>query len=450
MISLRQRLNRGLAIILSIVFLGHWLAADWVIRYVAEKQMMTRLQHDGDSLLDTVKRGEDGVLTFDSSHAGTVYGQAYSGHYFVIHFDSQVVYSNSLQGTILPFVALAPNTSRQFHYADGPQQQPLLVLSRGFERFGHQITICIAEDLSDIGHDIDHIRLAYLVLTTIVLLMAIVLQSNDVRRSLKPLKAARDELAEIAGGRQQQIQARVPAEIKPLVKEVNRLLVLVERRLNQSRTAIGNLAHALKTPLAMLFRLAESEHLEAYPELRQQLQQQTHAMHERIERELKRARISGNPQTASVFNPKLELTTLADLLRTIYSEKDLEIQISVPDHLINFDREDMLELVGNLLDNACKWARRRVIVKVENRYAMTIVVEDDGPGCSDADMQQLSQRGLRLDEAVQGHGLGLAIVRDIANFYGGNLQICRSAELGGLSATVRFPHWGSRNQPTAR
>ncbi len=441
MISLRQRLNRGLIIILSMVFAGHWLAADWVIRSVAEKQMLTRLQHDGDSLLDTLKLNAEGQLIFDSSHAGTVYGQAYSGHYFVIQVEGKAYYSKSLQDGVLPFATEPVNTARQFHFPDGPHQQPLLVLSRGFERFGHAITISIAEDLSDIGHDIDHIRLAYLVLTAMVLLTAIALQSNDVRRSLKPLQAARDELAEIAYGRQSQIQARVPAEIKPLVAEVNRLLVLVERRLHQSRTAIGNLAHALKTPLAMLFRLAENSQLDDHPELRNQLQQQTQAIHERIERELKRARISGNMQTASVFNPQQELTALVMLLQNVYAEKNLMIHVDAPDQLINFDREDMLELTGNLLDNACKWADKQVVVSVEHGAGITISVEDDGPGCSVQDMQQLSKRGLRLDEAVQGHGLGLAIVRDIAVFYGGTLEISRSEQLGGLLVSVQFPRW---------
>jgi signal transduction histidine kinase len=441
LISLRQRLNRGLIIILSMVFAGHWLAADWVIRSVAEKQMLTRLQHDGDSLLETLKRNTEGQLIFDSSHAGTVYGQAYSGHYFVIQIEGKAYYSKSLQDGVLSFATEPVNTARQFHFPDGPRHQPLLVLSRGFERFDHAITISIAEDLSDIGHDIDHIRLAYLVLTAMVLLIAIALQSIDVRRSLKPLQAARDELAEIAYGRQSQIQARVPAEIKPLVAEVNRLLVLVERRLHQSRTAIGNLAHALKTPLAMLFRLAENSQLDDHQELRNQLQQQTQAIHERIERELKRARISGNLQTASVFNPRQELTALVMLLQNVYAEKNLMIHVNAPDQLINFDREDMLELTGNLLDNACKWADKQVVVTVEQGPGIIISVEDDGPSCSLQDMQQLSKRGLRLDEAVQGHGLGLAIVRDIAVFYGGTLEIMRSAQLGGLQVSVQFPRW---------
>ena len=437
--SLRRRLNRGLAIILCLIFAGHWFAADWVIRAVAEKQMLTRLTHDGDSLLDTLTVDDAGQISFDSSHAGSVYGQAFSGHYFVIHIDDRAHYSRSLQGQSLPFEPAQKNTHREYHFENGPQQQPLLVLSRGFEKSGHPISISIAEDLTDIGHDIFGIRLAYFGLSLLVLAIAIKLQTADVRRALKPIKVVREELAEIANGNQQQIMTPVPAEIRPLVKEVNRLLILVERRLTQSRTAIGNLAHALKTPLAMLFRLSEDPMLQVHQDFRQQFQQQNQAILQRIERELKRARISGNFQTGSTFNSRLEITSLVKLLQNIYADKDLAIDVLVPDQVIRCDREDMLELIGNLLDNAFKWAKHRIRVEVDCRNGANITVLDDGPGCTETEMTQLCQRGLRLDEAVQGHGLGLAIVRDIVEFYGGSLSIERSQELGGLCVTVQLP-----------
>lgn len=438
MISLQLRLNRGLALILCTVFIAQWLAADWVIRSVAEKQMLTRLEHDGDSLLESVQLNADGHLSFDPDQLGFVYRQAHSGHYYVLHADGGVYYSSSLQGMELHLPPLAIAVRQIIHFEGGPQGQPLLVLSRGIEKFGRPLSISIAEDLSDISHNIDSIRLGYLGLSMFVLLLAIGLQTSDVRRSLRPLQAMRKELADIANGRQQQITAIVPAEIRPLVKEVNRLLLLVERRLYQSRIAIGNLAHALKTPLAMLFRLAEHPALAQYPALHEQLQSQTEAMHRRIDKELKRARISGNARSGTSFAPGQEFTLLAGLLQNIYAEKELQIEVRSTVDVLRFDREDMLELAGNLLDNACKWARQRIVVTVERRQCLLISVEDDGPGCPEEDMRQLTQRGLRLDEAVQGHGLGLAIVRDIAEFYGGELHIRRSTDLGGLLVEVRF------------
>lgn len=437
--SLRQRLNRGLALILCVIFVMHWMAADWVIRTVAEKQMTTRLTHDGDSLLDTLTNDDHGQLGFDSFHIGSVYNQAYSGHYFVVQIDKDVHYSASLQNQPLVLSTVTPGQTLLYHHTDGPKQQPLLVLGRGFEIAGHQVSISVAEDLSDIDHDINSIRLAYLGLTLFVLLTAIALQSRDVKRVLRPFNTAQQQLMEIASGERQQITVVVPAEIKPLVTEFNRLLTLVMRRLQQSRTAIGNLAHALKTPLAMLFRIAEHPVIAAHPDLQQQLQTQTTAIHNCIERELKRARIAGNQQTNRTFNPYQELTALTQLLQNIYAEKDLQIKVIAADLLVHYDREDLLELLGNLLDNACKWAKQNITVTITFSDDLVITVEDDGPGIADLDAQALTERGLRLDESVQGHGLGLAIVRDIVEFYNGSLHLDHSTQLGGFLAVVRLP-----------
>ncbi|MEQ1637708.1 MAG: sensor histidine kinase [Methylococcales bacterium] len=439
MMSLRQRLSRGLVAILCLIFVLHWLAADWVIRAVAEKQMSTRLADDGYSLMESLASDDNGLVSFNSSRVSSVYNRAFSGHYYVVQVDGKATASLSLQNHPLTLTPIGPNQAMLYHLDDGPQQQPLLVLGQGFVKFGHKIVISVAEDLSAVDHDITAIRFAYFSLTLIILGCAIALQRYDVQRALRPLANVGQELEYITNGHQQQITLDVPSEIKPLVKEVNRLLALVVRRLQQSRTAIGNLAHALKPPLALLFRVAEHPAFNEHPELRQQLQSQTDAIHQCIERELKRARIAGNSQASLAFNPYAELMALAKLLKNIYAEKHLDIKVSAPDVLVHFDREDLLEMIGNLLDNACKWAKHAISVEVSFADMLIIVVADDGPGCDELDAQSLTQRGLRLDESVQGHGLGLAIVSDIAEFYTGVLQISRSKALGGLLATVRLP-----------
>ncbi|MGZ4959020.1 MAG: sensor histidine kinase [Methylomonas sp.] len=437
MISLRRRLNRGLAIILIAVFAIHWYAADWVIRTVAEKQMSTRLEHDSDSLLDTLIHNDTGQVNFDHSRVPLVYDQAYSGHYFIIQIDGVIHLSTSLQKQAFDIQSISDGQTRHYHLP-GPRQQPLLVFGRGLNKNGHSITLTVAEDLTDIGQDILHIRQAYLGGTLIILALAILLQSLDVRRAMKPLHAVQLELGNIANGHQQQITSEVPAEIRPLVKEVNRLISLIERRLQQSRTAIGNLAHALKTPLAVLVRLSENPEMKTQQVLNNLLISQTATMHDRIDRELKRARLSGHIQSGAAFNPYQEVKVLVELLNNIYAEKHLIINIDAPDQSIPFDREDLLEILGNLADNACKWARSKVNIAIQYRQLLLITVEDDGPGCPVDELHQLAQRGVRLDESVQGHGLGLAIVRDVAEFYGGRLEIQRSLSLGGLLVTVAF------------
>jgi signal transduction histidine kinase len=439
MMSLRRRLNVGLVSILCVIFVVHWLAADWVIRDVAEKQMATRLMEDGESLFDSLAFDTNGQLSFKSSHIGSVYNHTFSGHYYVVQIDSNTHYSPSLQHHILTLQSPEPDQLRLYHLDNGPEHQPLLIMGQVFEKFGHKITVSIAENLSSIDHDITSIRVTYLGLSLAILFCAIALQSNDVRRSLRSLAKVRRELEGIATGHQQQITVEVPSEIKPLVKEINHLLVLVVRRLQQSRTAIGNLAHALKPPLAMMFRVAEHPIFKEYPELRQQLQTQTDTIHRCIERELKRARIAGNQQASMAFNPYIELTTLAKLLKTIYAEKQLDIKVTAPDLLVHFDREDMLEMIGNLLDNACKWAKHNINVEMIFSDTLTISIADDGPGCNELNAQFLTQRGLRLDESIQGHGLGLAIVLDIVKCYEGVFDIGCSKALGGFLATVRLP-----------
>lgn len=439
MMSLRQRLSRGLVSVLCIVFVIHWFAADWVIRAVAEKHIANRLMDDSYSLMETLSSCDEDQVGFNSFHISSVYNRPLSGHYYVVKVDDQTQASPSLQDYKLDTLPIGPDQYKLYHLYNGPQQQPLLVFGLGLVKFGHRIVISVAEDLSAVDHDITSIRLAYFGLNLIILCCAIALQRWDVNRSLKPLLKVGKELELITSGQQQQITVDVPIEIKPLVKEINRLLELVVRRLQQSRTAIGNLAHALKPSMALLFRVAEHPIFDEHPELRQQLQTQTDSIHRCIERELKRARIAGNQQSSMGFNPHEELLTLAKLLKNIYAAKQLKININAPDLVVHFDREDMLEMTGNLLDNACKWAEREVNVKITLSDAFTISVEDDGPGCSESEAQSLTQRGLRLDESVQGHGLGLAIVFDIVNFYKGNLQIGRSKLLNGFLATIHLP-----------
>ncbi|MCQ8103866.1 sensor histidine kinase [Methylomonas sp. SURF-2] len=438
MMPLRKRLSRGLGAVLCLVFVVHWFAADWVIRTVAEKQIANRLADDGYSLMETLAAGEDDSVTFNGLRISSVYSRPLSGHYYQIKVDARVYPSPSLLDFPLQTMAMGPEQSRIYHLS-GPEQRPLLVLGLGMVRYGHRINISVAEDLSAVDHDITAIRMAYFGLSLTILLCALLLLGWDIRRSLLPVISVGGELEQVSSGRRQRIDPDVPAEIVPLVLEINRLLELVVRRLRQSRTAIGNLAHALKRPVAILYSMTAESALQDHPELRRQLRVQSEIIHRCIERELKRARIAGDPHVATVFNPRTELFALKKILRSLYSEKPLDIQITAPDRRIRFDREDIMELAGNLLDNACKWARQRIDVELEYTDTLLIRIADDGPGCDEADAGSLIRRGKRLDESVQGHGLGLSIVWDIVNTYQGRLNVGRSKSLGGFLVTVELP-----------
>lgn len=438
MISLRARLNRGLIAILVLVFASQWALGSYAIRRVVEHEMVTRLEHDGDSLLASLGVDAYGDIHFDPFRLGLIYEQPHSGHYFVIHSGGQVFRSPSLLGDAIAAEPLPAGQRRRYH-CGGPENQPLLALARGFSIDGRDVTLTVAEELTAIEREILELSLGYLALTLGVLIVAILLQSLDVARALRPLAGVRRELAGIARGERERIEGDTPAEIRPLVDELNRLLVLMERRLKQSRTAVGNLAHALKTPLAILFRIAADPDLAGIPELARQLREQSAVIHRRIERELKQARLAGGGSSATFFNPRDELAVLVRVLDNVYAEKHLDIRVIAPDRLVPCDREDLLELIGNLADNACKWAAGKVRIRVDCADGIRVGVEDDGPGCPAGEVERLARRGLRLDESRPGHGLGLAIVRDIAEFYGGRVEFGRSPDLGGLSVTVFLP-----------
>ena len=161
-----------------------------------------------------------------------------------------------------------------------------------------------------------------------------------------------------------------------------------------------------------------------------------------LERELRRARLAGGtaPAAGAMFNPRAELQVLVQVLQGIYRDRKLDVALDAQDELLPFDREDMLEIAGNLADNACKWASSRVHLRAHADAAeLRIEVADDGPGCSEDEAAAILGRGVRLDEEMPGHGLGLAIVRDAVEFYGGRLTLGRDPQLGGLLVRVALP-----------
>ena len=169
------------------------------------------------------------------------------------------------------------------------------------------------------------------------------------------------------------------------------------------------------------------------------MSQQLELLRGRIDSELRRARVAGRGPGVAL-DVAAEIHALVATIRKLYRERGLAIECRLdPAVRVRGDREDLLELCGNLFDNACKWAKSRVRITLRDADGPMLTVEDDGPGCSSADLDRLAQRGVRLDETVEGHGLGLAIARSIATAYGAVIRFGRSPDLGGFLVTVRMP-----------
>lgn len=261
-----------------------------------------------------------------------------------------------------------------------------------------------------------------------------------MRRALRPLDCVRHQVKQLQQGQRTELDSQVPDELAPLVQQINRLLLHTEDTLKRSRNALGNLGHALKTPLAVLFSINARRELQQHPELVDSMRGQLNNIRQRLARELGRARLAGEALPGAHFDCAEELPLLFTTLQQIHG-RELHMQWhTAPDNLrLPWDREDLLELLGNLLDNAGKWAEKRVQLSISQESSTIILtVDDDGPGIDPGQRDEVLSRGTRLDEQVAGHGLGLGIVRDIVEHLAGDLRLDTSP-LGGLRVVISLP-----------
>jgi len=410
------------------------------LRQLSESGFMAHMEHDAENLLAGISFDAAGRLRLASDRIEKVYQQVFSGSYYRVASGAQVIRSRSLWDQDLPAV---PEAARGIltQRLPGPQSQSLIMYSRIYEWQGRRIVVSVAEDLTPVENDMREFRNRYALVSLAALALLLALQAWLVRRGLRPLHRVRTELKQLEQGEVSRLSEAVPAELSPLVKELNHLLTAMTKRLARSRQALGNLAHALKGPLTLLTHQLKDEKTSGAASPRQAMAEQLGTMRHLIERELKRARLSGVALPGQRFDFAVEMPTLVETLKTLHRDKPLAIDLRLPAP-VSFpaDREDMLELLGNLLDNACKWGRREVLIEVTSTEdAVTLRIHDDGPGCPDGALATLAQRGTRLDESTPGQGLGLAIAMQTAADYGGRISFGRSEILGGFLVTVHLP-----------
>jgi len=259
----------------------------------------------------------------------------------------------------------------------------------------------------------------------------------QVRLGLAPLGRLRADLAAIRTGRQARIPADQPEEVGPLVSELNAVLEQNERNLERARGHVANLAHGLKTPLATLAMALRAPGRDPEGTLAAQVDD----MDRRVRHHLRRARAAALAGPARARTPLLpRLDDLRAVLLRLHAERSPAITLAVPEEAaVACEGQDLDEMLGNLLDNACRWCRRAVRVSTARRDSqIEIRIEDDGPGLAPEEALAMLERGRRLDEGVPGDGFGLPITLELAELYGGTLTLSRS-DLGGLSATLRLP-----------
>ncbi len=433
--SIQRRLSIGLISVMVLVCVVLAQTSLWLFELGLQRYLEAGLRNESESLLVALVRGQNGVQ-LDEHRLSPAYQRPYSGHYFRIDFPEGHWRSRSLWDLEIP----DPGSSGlHASYELGQTGQSLLLHKADYRKFGQDLSITVAQDYTPVRASFLRVQQIGLGLGLAALLLILALQRVTVRRALRPLDRAREQLVQLQQGKRSQLDEEVPVELEPLVSQINHLLEHTEDSLRRSRNALGNLGHALKTPLAVLFSAIASPQFDAHPALRTILREQLEQIQQRLARELNRARLSGDALPGAHFDCDAELSGLFATLRMIHGEHlNLEMQVK-PGLSLPWDREDILELLGNLLDNACKWADSEVLLTISRQEAsFSIVIEDDGPGIPEAMREEVFSRGARLDEQITGHGLGLGIVRDIVQVWGGHLQL-EASHSGGLRVRIDLP-----------
>ena len=263
----------------------------------------------------------------------------------------------------------------------------------------------------------------------------------QVWRSLAPFGELRGRLGAVRDGADKQIGGQYPTEIQPLVNDLNALLDHRERIVRRALSKAGDLAHGLKTPLAVLAQEAERAEAAGQHEIAVAIGHEVERMRRQIDYHLAQARAAASGATPGARCAVQESAEgLSRTLQRLHADRGLRIDVTTTAQCVaRCEREDLDEMLGNLLDNACKWARTRVALEASRRDGhVVITLDDDGPGLAAAMQEKVLQRGVRADEAAPGSGLGLAIVRDLAELYGGSIAL-EASPLGGLRARLELP-----------
>lgn len=326
----------------------------------------------------------------------------------------------------------------------GPDKQQLRVLQRTITfDVDHRYDVLVAGNASEMQEEIADFRTSVALTLAVFGIGLVASTAFQIRWGLRPLDHARRGLAALRSGKEQSFEGPFPAEIEPLAKELNALMLSNQQIIERARTHVGNLAHALKTPLSVITNEARSDE----GKLATKVGEQAEIMRMQINHHLDRARIAARSQViGAVTEVEPVLQRLVRAMRRIHEDRGLEIALHCePGARFRGEQQDFEEMVGNLVDNACKWATAKVAIDVslipaadELDGSLILRVDDDGAGLTSAEMVEATRRGKRLDESKPGSGLGLAIVTDLVALYDGAFELDRSP-LGGLRAEVRLP-----------
>lgn len=444
--SLRWRLilAGGGAIVLALVLAALGLAL--LFERHVERVAVADLEARAMAVAALVEPQPDGPPAFRKVASDPLYEQPFSGHYWQIGLGPSVLRSRSLWDFGFPPAEAppdpAPPQGRRVLALTGPLERPLLALEWWLEvRSGGEslpLRIIVARDRAEL----DNARqgflsdlLPYLGLLGLCLLAA---SSVQITVGLHPLRQIRAQVAALRSGQRARLGPDMPQEVQPLAAEIDALLDARDDELAKARHRAGDLAHGFKTPLQALMGDARLLRDRGEADIAQSIELVAGSMRRLVDHELARARIRSDRLVAAVADPAVVIGRVVAVLQRTPAGAELDWQVDVaPGLAARIDPADLTEAVGALAENAVQHARRRIAISARRDGAhLAITLRDDGPGAPDAALTRLRQRGARLDEAGDNHGLGLAIVADIAAAAGGELMLRNATP--GLEVTLRL------------
>ncbi len=449
--SLQKRLRWGLWATLLPVFAVLWFAASLTIHKLVENYLLTRLQHDADMLVTHLNR-QAGQWRLDEQAISPIYHHPNSGHYFVIDADGQRFSSPSLAGYPLwtppkpgsnPYETLAPVMLERPDASRKDALETVLVYVKHAHVDGHPVRIYVAEDHSPIQRYLYWFDAIFALVALTTLGFTAWLTRRLVRRTFASLSPLEHQLQRHTSGSDTfTLPDRLPSEVMSLACALEKSLRVQSEQLRRYRHANANLAHALKTPLHIIFQQLDHPGLQTQPKLKKRLQQQAERLRTLVERELKSARLAGGAWHGELFSLQQHLPELLEAIDQLYPAIHVSISGLSNDSTWPMEKEDAFELLGTIIDNACKWAQSCVSIRYQRHTSGTnLIVDDDGPGVPKEKRDKLINRGCRLDESRPGEGLGLTIADEILRRYSGRLCFSNSPS-GGLRVTIHLPKTG--------
>jgi signal transduction histidine kinase len=438
--SLNRRLLIGAAVFIALALVAAAIVIGFVLHRFIQGQIDQRLDTQIVFLSSMLTAGDDGVVAIAGNADGPPFDRPARGWYWEIVGPRNVLRSRSLEGASIdvPEFRRPPREERPAPAdGSGPGNEPLHFRIQQMRVGDIHATILASAPRAAVRGPLREAMTTLAVSLAalgLALILAIVLQ---VRLGLRPLERLRQAVADVRTGRSDRVPAEQPLEILPLVSELNGLLEQNAANLERARRHVANLAHGLKTPLATLAIALSERGLNGAGELYSLVM----SMERRIRHHLARARaaaVSGPTRTRTPIAPRLDDITNA--LGKFNADKRIALAQNVSGDLaVACEQQDFDEMIGNLLDNAFKWARSKVDVRAHHDgRSVAIVIEDDGPGLRPDQIPQVLRPGERIDESAPGFGFGLPITRELAELYGGELSLDASV-LGGLRVTIRLP-----------